>query len=49
MYILELSERELRVVREALEAYLEEFGHDEAEILRLIKSVIASVQAARAA
>ena len=49
MYTLELSEDELRVVREALEAYLEEFGHDEAETLRLIKGVMARVREAQAA
>jgi len=49
MYILELSERELRVVRDALEAYLEEFGHDEADTVRLIKDVMARVRAAQAA
>ena len=49
MYTLELSDQELRVVRAALEAYLEEFGHDEAETLRLIKGVMARVSEARAA
>ncbi len=49
MYALELSEQELRVVGQALEAYLEEFGHDEAETVRLIKGVMARVQAAQAA
>lgn len=49
MYILELSEQELRVVAGALDAYLDEFGHDEADTERLIKAVIARVQRARAA
>ena len=49
MYVIELSESELRVVRQALEAYLEEFGHEEAETVRLIKSVMARVRAAWAA
>lgn len=46
-YSIELSEQELQVAREALEAYLDEFGHDEAETERLIKTVIARVKTAR--
>lgn len=49
MYVVELGESELRVVRQALEAYLEEFGHEEAETVRLIKAVMARVRTARAA
>ncbi len=49
MYTLVLTEQELRVVGLALEAYLEEFGHDEAETERLIKAVIARVKTARVA
>ncbi len=49
MYTVELSEQELRVVIAALEAYLGEFGHDEADTGRLIRAVIARVQRARAA
>lgn len=49
MYTIELSQQELRVIGTALEAYLAEFGHDEAETERLIKAVIARVKTARAA
>ncbi|HZP94897.1 MAG TPA: hypothetical protein VFC31_00980 [Candidatus Limnocylindria bacterium] len=49
MYTIELTDQELRIVDEALEAYLEEFGHDEAETERLIKAVIARVKSARVA
>jgi len=46
MYSIELTDEELRVVHEALHAYLDDFGHEEADVLRLIKRVIAKVQAA---
>jgi len=49
VYTIELTDQELRIVDEALEAYLEEFGHDEAETERLIKAVIARVKSARVA
>lgn len=40
MYTLELNDEELRLVRSALTAYLEDFGHDEAEILRALKALL---------
>ncbi len=40
MHTIELTEDELRLVRAALNAYLEDFGHDEADILRAIKAII---------
>lgn len=43
MNTLELSDDELRLVRSALEAYLEEFGHDEADIVKAIKGVMAKI------
>jgi hypothetical protein len=48
MYTLTLDNDELRIVREALEAYLEEFGHEEAETLRRIKGVIGRLRSAEA-
>ena len=41
MQTLELTDEELRLVRAALTAYLEDFGHDEAEILRALKAILA--------
>ncbi len=41
MHTLELSNEELRLVRAALTAYLEDFGHDEADILRALKTILA--------
>jgi hypothetical protein len=43
MPTLELTDEELRLVRSALTAYLEDFGHDEADILRQLKAIIAKL------
>jgi hypothetical protein len=41
MPTLELTDDELRLVRSALTAYLEDFGHEEADILRELKAILA--------
>jgi hypothetical protein len=43
MHTIELTEEELRVIRNALHAFLEDFGHDEADVLRSIKQVLAKL------
>jgi hypothetical protein len=43
VHTIELSDEELRLVRAALHAYLEDFGHEEADILRAIKQVLAKL------
>ena len=43
MHTIELTDDELRVVRNALQAFLEDFGHDEADVLRSIKQVLAKL------
>jgi hypothetical protein len=43
MHTIELTEEELRVVRNALQSFLEDFGHDEADVLREIKQVLAKL------
>jgi hypothetical protein len=43
MHTLELTDDELRLVRSALTAYLEDFGHDEADILQELKALIAKL------
>ena len=43
MPTLELTDEELRLVRSALTSYLEDFGHDEADILRQLKAIIAKL------
>jgi hypothetical protein len=43
MHTIELTEEELRLVRNALQSFLEDFGHDEADVLRAIKQVLAKL------
>jgi hypothetical protein len=45
VHTIELTDDELRLVRSALHSYLEDFGHDEADILRAIKQVLAKLPA----
>lgn len=45
MHTIELTEDELRLLRSALHSYLEDFGHDEADVLRAIKQVLAKLPA----
>jgi hypothetical protein len=42
-HTFELTDEELRLVRSALNSYLEDFGHDEADILRALKHLIAKL------
>jgi hypothetical protein len=46
MHSIELTDEELRVIHAALHAYLDDFGHEEADVLRSIKRVIAKLPAA---
>jgi hypothetical protein len=43
MHIIELSEQELMLLHSALHAYLDDFGHEEADILRELKTLIAKL------
>jgi hypothetical protein len=43
MHTIELSERELTLLYSALHAYLDDFGHDEADVLRELKALIAKL------
>jgi hypothetical protein len=43
MHTIELSDEELRLLHAALHAYLDDFGHEEADILRSVKAVIAKL------
>ena len=45
MHTIELTDDVLRLVRAALHSYLEDFGHEEADILRAIKEVLAKLPA----
>jgi hypothetical protein len=43
VHTIELTDDDLRLVRAALRSYLEDFGHDEADVLRAIKQVLAKL------
>ena len=43
MHTIELTDEELRMVHQALHSYLDDFGHDEADVLRAIKALIAKL------
>jgi hypothetical protein len=40
-HTLELTDEELRLLRAALHSYLDDFGHEEADVLREIKELMA--------
>jgi hypothetical protein len=40
MHTIELTDEELRIVQNALHTYLDDFGHEEADVLRTIKALI---------
>jgi len=48
MHTIELTDEELNLLQSALHAYLNDFGHEEADVLRRIKELIAKLPPARA-
>jgi hypothetical protein len=49
MYTVTLSRDELRLTQSALRSYLNDFGHDERDVLRAVKGVVAKLNEAMAA
>jgi hypothetical protein len=43
MTTIELTEDELKLLRSALHSYLDDFGHEEADVLRRIKELLAKL------
>jgi hypothetical protein len=43
MHTIELTDDELRILNAALHSYLDDFGHEEADVLRMIKALIAKL------
>jgi hypothetical protein len=43
MHTIELTDDELRLLRAALHSYLDDFGHEEADVLRDLKALIAKL------
>jgi hypothetical protein len=46
MHTLELTAEELRVLIAALHSYLDDFGHEEADVLRTAKALLAKLRVA---
>jgi hypothetical protein len=40
VHTIELTDEELRLLRAALTSYLEDFGHEEADVLRAVKAIL---------
>ena len=47
MHTIELTDEELRLVHAALHAYLDDFGHEEADVLRALKEILAKLPVER--
>ena len=45
-HTLELTDNELRLLQSALHSYLDDFGHEEADVLRQIKELISRLPTA---
>jgi hypothetical protein len=46
MTTIELTDDELRLLLSAVRSYLDDFGHEEADVLRRLKQLLAKLQAA---
>ena len=49
MHTIELTDDELQLLHSALHSFLDDFGHEEVEVLRRIKALIAKLPANDAA
>ena len=43
MHTIELTDEELKIVVSALHSFMDDFGHDEQDVLRQIKAVLAKL------
>jgi hypothetical protein len=43
VHTIELTDEELRLLHEALNAFRDDFGHEETDVLRAIKALIAKL------
>jgi hypothetical protein len=46
MTTIELTDEELRLLLAAVHSYLDDFGHEEADVLRQVKQLLAKLQGA---
>ena len=49
MTTIELTDDELKLVSSAVHSYLDDFGHEEADLLRRLKRLLAKLEGAAAA
>jgi hypothetical protein len=40
MHTLELTQEELRLLREALRSFMDDFGHDEIDVVRSVRALL---------
>jgi hypothetical protein len=45
MYAIELTDEELQLLTAALHAFLDDFGHEEADVVRRIRALLAKLPA----
>jgi hypothetical protein len=43
MHTIELTDEELKIVVSALHSFLDDFGHEEVDVLRQVKAVLAKL------
>jgi hypothetical protein len=43
MHTIELSDEELKLLRAAVHAFMDDFGHDEVDVLRGLKALLAKL------
>jgi hypothetical protein len=43
MHTIELNDEELRLLRNAVHAFMDDFGHDEVDVLRQLKALLAKL------
>ena len=48
MTTIELTDEELRLLLAAVHSYLDDFGHEEADVLRRVKALLAKLRSAAA-
>jgi hypothetical protein len=48
MHTIELNPDELRLLREAVRAFLDDFGHEEQDVVNALRALLAKIEAAPA-
>jgi hypothetical protein len=46
MHTIQITDEELRMLQNALHSYLDDFGHEEADIVRAVKALIEKLNGA---